>query len=532
MAQSCVSLATSTQCSAFNASSISTDSTLTGLFPFLADVSDTASFDQHLEDYVSGSFVQQRYENLLGCTNINLDNTTDVYARYTTSVLCNAIVQNSIDACNLTSDASKPLCADTCADYAISEQKIVASSELCGANSSNINTQIRADFTNCALPADSLTGSCIHGIVNEPDNCGYSSNLVGLCSYCASSSPNSTDSCCINSEVDSRCEDVTLPTTSTMAPLFPSSTSSSGSSATGDSKDGEAGHGLSAGQIAGIVIGSILGAALLLSLIIFACLLMRRRRNQQAESIFNRPSPSRGTAVAPMSYADVPPPMPPPTGRVARMSALEDTSSSDHYDGPVGVGTYHHHGSDGSTDSPRSRTGRSAVVAAGRLPKREGSLSSASRLAIGNDPSSPESTSNEEHYSPDGVNSGQSEQLPFFKDYYSQDEIKPNDIVATLWAYQPRANDEFELERGDMIKVVGIWDDGWATGVKLQETADDWDESRKWQRDSGMSSGSRHPNAALNGEIKAFPLVCVCLPQHWRKTIEGDSPDAAMLNSP
>merc|ERR1712225_215597 len=110
--------------------------------------------------------------------------------------------------------------------------------------------------------------------------------------------------------------------------------------------------------------------------------------------------------------------------------------------------------------------------------------------------------------SPQGVASQQSEQLPFFKDYYSQDEIHPGDKVATLWAYQPRASDEFSLERGDMLK----------------ERADEWDAKRNAQRDSGVSntSGRRDESPAASGEIKAFPLVCVCLPDHWRKTIEGD----------
>jgi hypothetical protein len=125
--------------------------------------------------------------------------------------------------------------------------------------------------------------------------------------------------------------------------------------------------------------------------------------------------------------------------------------------------------------------------------------------------------------SPQGVASQQSEQLPFFKDYYSQDEIHPGDKVATLWAYQPRAADEFLLDRGDMLKVVGIWDDGWATGVMLDEKAEDWDAKRNAQRDSGVSNGSaRRESPPASGEIKAFPLVCVCLPEHWRKTIEGD----------
>jgi hypothetical protein len=77
------------------------------------------------------------------------------------------------------------------------------------------------------------------------------------------------------------------------------------------------------------------------------------------------------------------------------------------------------------------------------------------------DPSSPRSGSETEKMSPsDFAGSPQSEQLPYFKDYYSSDDIHPGDRVSTLWAYAPRAPDEFELERGDMIKVVGIWDDG------------------------------------------------------------------------
>jgi hypothetical protein len=132
-------------------------------------------------------------------------------------------------------------------------------------------------------------------------------------------------------------------------------------------------------------------------------------------------------------------------------------------------------------------------------------------LAGGEDPSSPQSGSGGDFSSPQGLASQQSEQLPFFKDYYSQDEIHPNDKVATLWAYQPRATDEFELERGDMLKVVGIWDDGWATGVRLNERAEDWDVTRKTQRDSGVSNGSgrRGSSPPPPGEIKAFPVSIV-----------------------
>jgi hypothetical protein len=148
--------------------------------------------------------------------------------------------------------------------------------------------------------------------------------------------------------------------------------------------------------------------------------------------------------------------------------------------------------------------------------KRSGSLSSGSVL-FGADENG--------NTSPQGMGSQQSEQLPYFKDYYSQDEIHPGDRVSVLWAYQPRAADEFALERGDMLKVVGIWDDGWATGMMVDERADEWDARNQYQRDSGVSHGSRRGRAAsppTSGEIKAFPLVCVCLPEHWKRTIDGD----------
>ena len=70
-----------------------------------------------------------------------------------------------------------------------------------------------------------------------------------------------------------------------------------------------------------------------------------------------------------------------------------------------------------------------------------------------------------------------------------------------------------------MVKVVGIWDDGWATGIRARGKAEDWKANA--QRDSGMTESQHHTDG--EGEVKAFPLVCVCLPQHWRKTIEGES---------
>ena len=209
-----------------------------------------------------------------------------------------------------------------------------------------------------------------------------------------------------------------------------------------------------------------------------------------------------------------------PGGRVARMAAIE--SSDGHMDrrsadSIAGMDKRPPSFSEGDSPEP----GRAYGL--GPPPKRSGSLTGASVLGMTTDESSPDSR--DQFSSPEGTT--ESERLDFFKDYYSQDEIRPGDLVSTLWAYQPRAQDEFELERGDMIKIVGIWDDGWATGVRVRLRAEDWRDGVQVQRDSGMSTGSSGTSSPASpdadSEVKAFPLVCVSLPQHWRKTIEGDS---------
>ncbi|KAK8090558.1 hypothetical protein PG994_000063 [Apiospora phragmitis] len=468
----CVSLAGSKTCPAFSSASVSTGSYLIGLYPFLKDVTDRASFDEQLNSYVRTSYVESKYQTLLGCGNINLLNTTNLYARFTTSVICNAIVQNSIQDCSLKGNAARPLCADSCANF--------AESEACAG---------------VALPA-------ITPVMTFPP----------------------------------------VPTNTNSSAPAPES-----------NKDN---NGLSGGAIAGIVIGSVIGLALIAFLLFLCIRLSRRRSNSQKGSVFNQPAPSRGGVSTAQSQpiSEKPPNTAPqgyeilPGGRIARMSALEGHSgdspsrhggsrhgTSRHGLSSAGGATAagaaagymasrrrgdNHSSSDEFGDSPRSETRAGVLRPPPLTSRRNGSLSSGSIL-IGEDPQSPTSAAGMSG----GVASQQSEQLPFFKDYYSQDDIHPGDSVAVLWAYQPRAVDEFALERGHMLKVVGIWDDGWATGVMIDEMADEWEARRQAQRDSGVSNTSgrvRETSPPVSGEIKAFPLVCVCLPEHWRKTIEGD----------
>jgi hypothetical protein len=68
--------------------------------------------------HTSDSNTTCRYQTLLGCGNINLTNTTNLYARFTTTVICNAIIQNSRTVCDLSAADSRPVCADTCVCFA------------------------------------------------------------------------------------------------------------------------------------------------------------------------------------------------------------------------------------------------------------------------------------------------------------------------------------------------------------------------------------------------------------------------------
>ena len=426
----------------------------------------------------------------------------------------------------------------------------MVNTNLCPRTTKDFMKQIRADFTVCSLPADSLTGACISGAENEPDNCGFRSNAQAFCQYCAAASSNSTDSCCSNGHAPSRCQHVPVPTsTPTMPPLLPSS-SPSPSSATPPHNNKH--HGLSGGRIAGAVVGSVVGFAILvaLALLLFICL---RRRRRSASSVLNQPNPQRrGTPPMQQQYSALsqqeqqhqyqPPPgppdlmMPPPGSRVARMSALRELPSRSPSRSPAAI----YGDSLESSEVGGGGRGASPGAMSRKIPpitgRRHGSLSSNSALggaggfSESSDNYTPQSNNNNNQYysSPEEYTSTSlSEQLADFKDYYSADYIHPGDKVSVLWAYEPRAGDEFELDRGEMLKVIGIWDDGWATGVRVaSERAEDFDVNHREQRDSGVSSGSRRRQTSSSeespvGEIKAFPLVCVCLPQHWAKLAEG-----------
>lgn len=285
--------------------------------------------------------------------------------------------------------------------------------------------------------------------------------MPGLCLYCADSSAESTDTCCYNANAEAICQDVALPTISNLPPIATATVTSAANATKEESKE-EDDSGLTGGVIAGITVGALAGVCL------FALLgfCFWRRKKQGTVTTYQRnfprsPPSMTFTTVGPATgnYETL------SGGRVARMSALTAASSREPASPPhvmlshPGSAMHNSSSSDfGLEGSPATRRSNYSPQQRNLHPApraRNTSLSSASILV---DPSSP--LSGTDTGSPNFIGNTQSEQLPYFKDYYSNDDIHTGDRVSTLWAYAPRAPDEFELERGDMIKIVGIWDDG------------------------------------------------------------------------
>uniref|UniRef100_A0A8H7NPH7 Mid2 domain-containing protein n=1 Tax=Bionectria ochroleuca TaxID=29856 RepID=A0A8H7NPH7_BIOOC len=290
---SCISLQNSSACPAFKTASISRDD-LKKEFPFLEYVKDTSSFDDALSNYVKTTFVHDKYQNLFGCGEIDLTNTTTWYARFTTTVMCNALVQKSINACSLSKDQSRSICADGCAEFAQSEAYLTSDRELCANPKDNLDSLIRADFTTCSEPLTALAGrTCINPSDNEKENCGFGTSTIGLCAYCSDTSVNSTDTCCYNSNAEQRCQGIKLPVISTTMSFDTPTGTASPSSTADPSGSGQGGSSLSGGAIAGIVVGAIAGLALLGVVLFFCIRRMKRSKGSQSGSIFNQPSPAR-----------------------------------------------------------------------------------------------------------------------------------------------------------------------------------------------------------------------------------------------
>jgi hypothetical protein len=80
-----------------------------------------------------------RYRSLFGCGNVSLPDTSEFYARFTKTVLCSRMIQDSRSDCGLTDVTATPVCADTCVCCARGIIVFVLQLTCCRLNSQGVN---------------------------------------------------------------------------------------------------------------------------------------------------------------------------------------------------------------------------------------------------------------------------------------------------------------------------------------------------------------------------------------------------------
>lgn len=193
----------------------------------------------------------------------------------------------------------------------------------------------------------------------------------------------------------------------------------------------------------------------------------------------------------------------------------------------------------GPVTPPRSRAEREAALAAG---------AAAVGAAYGSGNGGRGESMTMSTLSP-GTEASEAASVSTVVDPYSLLPIHQQSDVAALWTYLPRMDDEMPLDRGDVVRIENLYDDGWALGRKLKTKIWDMVDDRSTERDSGIgtsqrASGSTARRASSDsptaegeppstsrsdkgkekevsemGPIRAFPMVCVCHRDAWGEVL-------------
>ncbi|KAF1806975.1 hypothetical protein V8B55DRAFT_1461302 [Mucor lusitanicus] len=380
----CVSLANSKTCSAFSQFYIG----LPGLaydYPFLINTTTIEEFDERLLEYVNST---SDYLFPLGCLSSNY-NPTIPYARYSLTRLCVGMIQNPSYSlpCNFDNGLTPPpLCQSTCFEWVDSITHITQNPRVCS-DSTQRNASL-ASFTDQCNTWEGYNGTiaenCISGIANEPYSCGFGNNTRAACAYCKT---HADDECC---------QQVTYCSN-------PS---------------------LSAGAIVGIVIGSLVGAAL----IVFAAIWYYcRKRHHRHINPFTHFLPSTSTSATlttqqQQQHQQQPPPPPPPPS---------------------------------SSHQPQRFTATAASTLTGTL--NGGVMIDTSKL---NSMDSPFMHDKME-YTPTTI------PAPLRPSTESNNTPLNEEFFVVIHAYPPQMPDELELNAGDIVCLALYFDDGWALGYNV-----------------------------------------------------------------
>ncbi|PWN92661.1 hypothetical protein FA10DRAFT_220976, partial [Acaromyces ingoldii] len=489
----CVSLKGSTQCPSFQDAYVN-PSNLSSAWPWFSQVSDVQSFDDQFAQYFTDPtrFIATKLNRQLQCNRTGSDNTTLQWER---TILCGQFSQISYSAqCNIQNRADPIMvCQDTCIEYSDSENTIVANPQICTPTDSLTydHNQTRAatllkDYVTCTNWTSLVStnnATCVSGASNE-GNCGYGPGVsTQLCEVCDPSGNRTVPACCYDRQTDlSQCASYGHPgaaavvATTSVATGFQTATSSSstgqatgsgGSSRAGqDNQNGGGGTNLSGGQLAGIIVGCIAGAALLGAFLAWL-LFGRRRRNKQDHEA------SRGLVYGAAG-----------AGAAGAASREKNSGGWNHSDADTARSLG---GSPADNKSPRSMDGGAPLVGGAALAGAGAGAGAGAAAAGAASASHDRPQSGLSSGTTGSGTDGRGTTVAVVKDQYTGQDIFPGEEVVAIYPYNASLNDELTLEPEQRLTVLRLYDDGWALG------------------------------RTLDGKEGALPLVCV-------SSAKGDAP--------
>jgi hypothetical protein len=379
--------------------------------------------------------------------------------------------------------------------YRASENDIVSNAQLCTPDAQLTsyqygvrNATLLHDYTSCTdwtSLVSTNNATCIEGVTNE-GNCGYGPGVsTQLCTACDPTGNVTISSCCYDDNTDlSSCASFGHPgaaavrATSSATPGFASATGSSSSStptntnASGAANQSNKSSGLSGGALAGIIVGCIVGA-LVIGGILAWLLFGRKRRNNDGEDgrglVYGAAAGRSSSGEKTWNQSEE------GTTRSIAGSPMGEKGGESPATASMGIG--------GAGTGAGLATG--AVVGGGAV-----AAGGAAAAAAGARNNSPQNRPDSQLSSGTGGSDGRGTTVALVRDQYTGQDIFPGEEVVAIYPYNASLNDELTLEPDQKVKILRLYDDGWALGK------------------------------ALDGREGAIPLVCV-------SSTKGDVPGRA-----
>ncbi|KAJ1032998.1 hypothetical protein NDA16_000277 [Ustilago loliicola] len=464
----CISLKGSSMCPSFQNNFVK-PSNLSAQFSFFDTVIDVASFDSLFHYYMTSQngYCNDKIQDGLGCNTTLAQNVT---IQWQQTVFCSQFSQASFESGCTAEVPPSLVCQETCNQFASSEEDIVDNTAYCRSTEqlNPFQRSVRSDTlsndyytcTDYSSLATTNLNSCVTGIQNE-GSCGFGYSIDQLCAFCDPAGGVTPPPCCYEARsnfshatqstaagasgsVGANSATVTNGAASATGTATGangqngasrSNTGAGASSTSGSNNGGIAGANMapdgqqlvsaqdqvfSTGELAGIVVGCCVGAAILGALLAL-CLFRRRGEKNDTEK-----NTVYGDAA---NVSHVERPWIQSEEAMVKSPELGRPSTDAKFANAAGVGAL---------------TGAAAVAAAKGRDSADERPNSAMSGETGTD--------------------GRGTTIPAVKDQYSSHDICAGETVVAIYPYNATLNDEITLQPDDVVTVQRLYDDGWALG--------------------------------------------------------------------